>query len=155
VAKCFNPLNAFWVDEKGSNNGTLEAGKARGGCGNRFDENPRKLLSRQTHVCSITNLKSKRYAESGKHLWLPEASVIFLTLVVAGNVPPRSEFLQRTENSEVYIRSRRISRSLLRGWLRDRFLTILESRSPVCLTVSVIASQVTTQNSKIDYLNIS
>ena len=55
-----------------------------GECRNRFDENPRKLLSRQTHVCSITSLKIKRHAESGEHLGLPETSVIFLTFVVAG-----------------------------------------------------------------------
>ena len=31
VAEFFDPLNAFWVDEKGAHDGALEVGKARGG----------------------------------------------------------------------------------------------------------------------------
>ena len=31
VAEFFDPLIAFWVDEKGAHDGALEVGKARGG----------------------------------------------------------------------------------------------------------------------------
>jgi hypothetical protein len=31
VAELFDPLIAFWVDEKGAHNGALEVRKARGG----------------------------------------------------------------------------------------------------------------------------
>src|SRR5271157_5681808 len=44
VAEFFDPLNAFWVDEKGAHTGAQEVGKARGGSRKRFDENPRCSL---------------------------------------------------------------------------------------------------------------
>ena len=31
VAEFFDPLNAFWVDEKGAHKGAQEVGEARGG----------------------------------------------------------------------------------------------------------------------------
>jgi len=31
VAEFFDPLNAFWIDEKGANKGAQEVGEARGG----------------------------------------------------------------------------------------------------------------------------
>ena len=50
VVKLFDPLNAFWVDEKGAHRGAQEVGKARGESRKRFDENPRCSLSRQTNL---------------------------------------------------------------------------------------------------------
>jgi hypothetical protein len=49
LTKLFDPLNAFWVDEKGARNGAQEVGEARRGSRKRFDENPRCSLSRQTN----------------------------------------------------------------------------------------------------------
>ena len=49
LAKLFDPLNAFWLDEKGARNGAQKVGEARGRSRKRFDENPRCSLNRQTN----------------------------------------------------------------------------------------------------------
>jgi hypothetical protein len=79
---------------------------------------------------------------------------IFLTFMVAGKSGSSERCPQEMENSEVSVRIRRIARSCFGAGQATILLTILERLSSVCLTGSVIAYQVTHQNSKIDYLTI-
>src|SRR5271157_6634477 len=60
VAEFFDPLIAFWVDEKGAHKGAQEVGEARGGSKKWFDENPRCSLSRQTNLLKYTQSSCKK-----------------------------------------------------------------------------------------------